>query len=100
MTPRMPPLVVTRSPFFNSLSICCHFFCFFWFGAIIRKYINATKTTSISGCAKLPSAPIQFHPSYLHLLFFELSHVNHRRSAPRSHIRPGVLFGNAAGGER
>src|ERR1035438_6142411 len=64
MTPRMPPLVVTLSPFFNWLSICCHFFCFFWLGAIIRKYSSAKNTSGRSSCVELPSEPIQF-PSFL-----------------------------------
>jgi len=38
MTPRMPPLVVTRSPFFNWLNISCHFFLLLWLAPIITKY--------------------------------------------------------------
>ena len=37
IVPRSPPLVTTLSPFFNSPSMACHFFCFRCCGIISRK---------------------------------------------------------------
>src|ERR1019366_6781710 len=37
IVPRSPPLVTILSPFFNSLSMSCHFFCFRCCGIISRK---------------------------------------------------------------
>src|SRR5579883_3171540 len=45
ITPRMPPLVVTLSPGFRLLSICCHCFCLFWLGRINNRYKTAIMTT-------------------------------------------------------
>src|ERR1035438_3296628 len=101
IVPRMPPLVVTRSPFFSWLSICCHFFCFLWFGAIIRKYISTKNTTRRSGCRPIAFISI---PSFLHLLLQVVARRWIAGARSGASIKPAQpclesLQGKAAGGE-